>query len=73
MSSYANDAIAMRQILRFWLLHNLAKHVDDEAVKKRMQRCSSKVERPNEPVGSDGLLQPWLGETAEFCQPRIQQ
>ena len=39
-----------------WLLHNSVKHVDDEAVNKAVQRCSSEIQRPYEPVGSDGLL-----------------
>ena len=32
------------------LLHNSVKHLDDEAIKKAVQQCSSEVERPYEPV-----------------------
>jgi len=68
------DAPSMHHLLvSDWLLFNLAKYVDDEAIKKAVQRGSSEIQRPDEPVGSDGLLQSWFGEPTEFRQPRIQQ
>jgi hypothetical protein len=50
------NPVAIPMVKRMRLLHNSAKHVDDEAIKKAVKRCSGKGERPYEPVGSDGLL-----------------
>ena len=55
------------------LLPNLVKHVEGEAVNKAVQWCSDEIQRPYEPVGSDGLLQSWFGEPAELLQPRLDQ
>jgi hypothetical protein len=38
------------------LLHNPVKHVKGEAVKKTVQRCSSEIEYPFEPVSSARLF-----------------
>jgi len=50
-----DDKIMIVELIQ-WLLPNSAKHVDDETIKKSVQRCSSKIECPDEPVCSDGLF-----------------
>ena len=55
------------------LLPNLVKYAEGEAVNEPVQWCSNEIQRPYEPIDSDGLFQSRFGETAELLQPRLDQ